>query len=93
MAWEKALSKLQYDSFVPALNAGMAKLNSYYECSAESDAHIMAMSTYSHLYLFAIWLIFVLTYKCLNLLRKWHTSINIDHWTWFPMLKMLSRPE
>ncbi|KAN0128809.1 hypothetical protein V8E53_013396, partial [Lactarius tabidus] len=42
-SWEKASSKLQYDSFVPVLNAGMAKLNTYYKCSAESDAHIMAM--------------------------------------------------
>ena len=30
-------------NFVPALSAGMDKLNSYYQQSAESDAHIMAM--------------------------------------------------
>ena len=42
-SWEKASKKSRYKSFVPAPNAGMAKLNTYYERSAESDAHIMAM--------------------------------------------------
>jgi hypothetical protein len=42
-AWEKALSKDQYSCFVPALNTGMDKLNQYYQHSAVSDAHIMAM--------------------------------------------------
>jgi hypothetical protein len=42
-AWEKASSKPRYLHFVQALNAGMNKLNLYYQCSAESDAHIMAM--------------------------------------------------
>jgi hypothetical protein len=42
-SWEKASTKSRYEGFVPALNAGMAKLNTYYERSAESDAHIMAM--------------------------------------------------
>jgi hypothetical protein len=54
ISWEKASSKSQYNSFVPVLNAGMAKLNTYYECSAESDAHIMAMGNVSTSYLFAI---------------------------------------
>ena len=44
--WEKASGKSRYLSFVPALNAGMAKLNQYYERSAESDAHILAMGTF-----------------------------------------------
>ena len=47
--WEKASSKYQYLSFVPALNAGMAKLNQYYECSGELDAHILAMGTFPSL--------------------------------------------
>jgi hypothetical protein len=42
-AWEKASSKPRYLHFARALNAGMDKLNSYYQRSAESDAHIMAM--------------------------------------------------
>ena len=45
-SWEKASTKSRYQSFVPALNAGMTKLNTYYERSAESDAHIMAMGAY-----------------------------------------------
>ena len=48
-SWEKASKKSRYKSFVPALNAGMAKLNTYYKCSAESDAHIMAMGNVMHL--------------------------------------------
>ena len=32
-----------YVSFIPALDAGMAKLNEYYQQSAASDTHIMAM--------------------------------------------------
>jgi hypothetical protein len=42
-AWEKASSKTRYSCFIPALNAGKAKLDQYYQRSAESDAHIMAM--------------------------------------------------
>lgn len=43
-AWEKALKKWKYNAFVPALEEGMSKLNDYYEKTAASDAHIMAMS-------------------------------------------------
>ena len=42
-SWDKAATKIRYRTFVPALTAGMAKLNTYYQRSAESDAHIMAM--------------------------------------------------
>ena len=42
-AWQKASDKRHYSCFVQALEAGMAKLDTYYRCSAESDAHIMAM--------------------------------------------------
>ena len=42
-AWKKASSKSRYSCFIPSLNAGMAKLDQYYNRSAESDAHIMAM--------------------------------------------------
>jgi hypothetical protein len=41
--WDKASSKGRYSCFIPALNAGMAKLNQYYQRSTKSDAHIMAM--------------------------------------------------
>jgi hypothetical protein len=41
-SWEKA----RYKSFVLALSAGMAKLDEYYQQSAESDVHIMAMGVY-----------------------------------------------
>jgi hypothetical protein len=43
-SWEKAASKTRYKSFVLALSAGMAKLDEYYQQSAESDMHIMAMA-------------------------------------------------
>ena len=42
-SWEKASKKPHYKNFIPALTAGMKKLNTYYEQSADSDAHIMAM--------------------------------------------------
>ena len=47
MAWEKASSKPHYVFLVPALEAGMAKLDQYYQHSAKSDAHIMAMGMVS----------------------------------------------
>jgi len=30
-SWERAASKSRYQNFVPALSAGMDKLNSYYQ--------------------------------------------------------------
>ena len=42
-AWEKSSSKPRYACFVTALDAGMAKLDDYYQRSTASDAHIMAM--------------------------------------------------
>jgi hypothetical protein len=45
VSWEKAAAKPLYKSFVPALSAGMAKLDEYYQWSAESDVHILAMGT------------------------------------------------
>ncbi len=45
-SWEKASTKTRYKDFVPALTARMAKLNAYYERSADSDAHIMAMGKF-----------------------------------------------
>ena len=32
-----------YEKFKPALTAGMAKLNEYYQCSGASNAHLIAM--------------------------------------------------
>jgi hypothetical protein len=43
LSWEKAATKTCYKTFISALTAGMTKLDSYYQRSAESDAHIMAM--------------------------------------------------
>jgi hypothetical protein len=42
-AWEKASKKPRYSLFQPALEAALDKLNGYYEKTAESDAHIIAM--------------------------------------------------
>ena len=42
-AWQKASDKRRYSCFIRALEAGMAKLDTYYKRLAESDAHIMAM--------------------------------------------------
>lgn len=45
-AWDKAAIKPRYAPFVPALDAGMEKLDEYYQHTADSDAHIMAMGKY-----------------------------------------------
>jgi hypothetical protein len=42
-AWASRAEKNKYRSFKDALNAATAKLNSYYEKTADSDAHILAM--------------------------------------------------
>ena len=44
-AWQKASEKPRYSNFKPALEAAMAKLDEYYQRTAESDAHIIAMGT------------------------------------------------
>jgi len=41
--WEKALKKPLYKSFIPALTAGLAKLNEYYQRSGGSHAHLIVM--------------------------------------------------
>jgi hypothetical protein len=45
-AWEKASNKPRYSTFISALDSGMQKLDQYYQRSAESDAHIMAMGMF-----------------------------------------------
>jgi hypothetical protein len=45
-AWANRAEKPKYWSFQDALNAATAKLNKYYEKTADSDAHILAMCTY-----------------------------------------------
>ena len=47
-SWEKASKKWKYDVFAPALVEGMSKLNEYYEKTAASDSHMMAMCTFMH---------------------------------------------
>jgi hypothetical protein len=51
-AWQSASTKPRYTPFVPALEAGMEKLNEYYKRTAESDAHIIAMGSYSYIHLY-----------------------------------------
>ena len=41
--WEKASKKPCYKIFKPALTAGMAKIDKYYQQSGASDTHIIAM--------------------------------------------------
>lgn len=41
--WEQASQKGRYKPFTDALVAAMDKLNEYYQRTAESDAHIVAM--------------------------------------------------
>jgi len=45
-AWQKASEKPRYSVFRPALEAAMAKLDEYYQRTAASDAHIIAMGLF-----------------------------------------------
>lgn len=44
-AWHTRSNKADYIDFWPALEAGVNKVTSYYEKTADSDAYIMAMCT------------------------------------------------
>lgn len=44
-AWHTRSTKADYIDFWPALEAGVAKISSYYEKTADSNAYIMAMRT------------------------------------------------
>ena len=44
-AWSKRAEKWKYAVFKDALDAATQKLNDYYQKTAESDAHILAMGT------------------------------------------------
>jgi hypothetical protein len=46
--------KSKYRTFKNALDAAADKLNEYYEKTAESDAHILAMCAYYALHLFIL---------------------------------------
>ncbi len=55
--WSNARKKERYKPFFPALDAAMAKLNEYYERTADSDAHIIAMSVCIYFPIFHILII------------------------------------
>ncbi|KAF8240617.1 hypothetical protein L208DRAFT_1514732, partial [Tricholoma matsutake] len=42
-AWTKRAERVKYIDFVPALNAGLAKIAEYYDRTADSDAYTFAM--------------------------------------------------
>ncbi|KAF8220030.1 hypothetical protein L208DRAFT_1336177, partial [Tricholoma matsutake] len=42
-SWTKQAECIKYFDFVPALNAGLAKIAEYYDCTADSDAYTFAM--------------------------------------------------
>jgi len=47
-AWERTSTKEQYTPLLPTLEAEIEKLNGYYQKTAESDAHIIAMGMPLH---------------------------------------------
>ena len=57
--WEKASKKPCYKIFKPAITAGMAKIDEYYQRSGASDAHIIAMGNVTCSNHFHIGLIFI----------------------------------
>ncbi|KAF8222675.1 hypothetical protein L208DRAFT_1321119, partial [Tricholoma matsutake] len=42
-AWTKRAERVKYIDFIPALNAGLAKITEYYDHTADSDAYTFAM--------------------------------------------------
>jgi len=61
---------------VPALEAAMEKLNEYYERTAESDSHIIAMG--SHIYIY-IYIMLTQLYLALDPRKKFtHFKKNWD---------------
>jgi hypothetical protein len=47
-AWTKCAERAKYVNFVPALNAGLQKLEDYYSCTADSDVYTFAMCESFH---------------------------------------------
>lgn len=89
-SWEKVVAKAWYKSFGPALSAGMVKLNTYYQRSAASDAHIMAMGKY---YSLCICLSLTFNFKYFIHQPNCHTSRSTGQRTLFLRLKMPFRQE
>lgn len=58
-AWTKARKNPNYQPFHEALDAGLTKLEGYYEKTADSDAHIIAMRMYIFIILLLLLLISV----------------------------------
>ncbi|KAF8219919.1 hypothetical protein L208DRAFT_1336728, partial [Tricholoma matsutake] len=48
-SWTKRAERIKYFDFVPALNAGLAKIAEYYDCTADSDAYTFAMCSITSL--------------------------------------------
>ena len=49
-AWTKRAERSKYLEFVPALNAGLAKIEEYYHRTAESDAYTFAMCSIPNIF-------------------------------------------
>jgi hypothetical protein len=49
-AWSKRAEKVKYSSFQEALDAATSKLDEYYQKTASSDAHILAMGKFTSLF-------------------------------------------
>jgi hypothetical protein len=47
--WTKRAERIKYFDFVPALNAGLAKIVEYYDRTADSDAYTFAMCSITSL--------------------------------------------
>ena len=49
-AWKKRAERSKYFEFVPALNAGLTKIEEYYNRTAESDSYTFAMCSFPSLF-------------------------------------------
>ena len=86
--WKKASSKRRYAHFIPALTAGMDKLNNYYQRSAASDAHIMAMGNFFYILLHLLTNLSTTTQSSTRR-RRWDTSWSTGQQSLLKTLKTL----
>ena len=88
-AWQKASEKPRYKIFKPALEAAMAKLDEYYQRTAKSDAHIIAMGMFLGSYIW--YLLIIKTYKSLTQGRSSNVLLQIGISSFKMPLRLLSR--
>ncbi|KAH9048195.1 hypothetical protein EDB84DRAFT_330527 [Lactarius hengduanensis] len=65
--WQKASGKPRYETFVPALTAGVEELDEYFKCSGPpSDAHLVVMGTSRNIGIQTFFRKWKILFKCVS---------------------------